>query len=192
MNSMLEIFANWNFVLLCVAISCCVFVMRKLIDFWVLDNPRIPLNKQSRVWRELVLPFLPIAISIAFASSPASNSFPYPEVLTTWAGKFLFIVSSGLLSPLVYRVITGLLNNNIQLPENVGGMMPTPINIAPPTNVNIIGATIQDPNAGITPPAVAPAPDNFSGHSHGGETVIIPPSPSTITVEPIVHQDEKK
>lgn len=185
MSEMLSIFVTWQFILLCIGISTATFFFRKLIDFFILENPKVPANKHSRMWRELILPFTPIIIGIAFGASSLGDEYPYPEALSTWSGKFLFAASAGMLSPIVYRVITSLLRNTIQLPD-VGGFSPSvpPINIAPPQNLNIIGGTIQE--APIVIPNMVeqpePAPEPRDGLSGG--TTIVAPSPSIITVEP--------
>ncbi len=196
MQEMLAIFLTWQFILLCIALSCATFIFRKLVDFFILENPKIPVGKHSRVWRDLVLPFTPIFLGMAFGASPASNTFPFPEALSEWTSRFLFCACAGMLSPLVYRVITALLRTNVQLPDNVNEMLnkipSQPINIASPNNLNIVGGTIQDANpgiplvvsAGVHPNAVSepevkahePEPIPQSG----GTTIIVPANANII------------
>lgn len=116
MNEIVNIFITWQFVILCVSISCGTLIFRKLIDFFILENPKIPANTHSRIWRELILPFTPIFIGIGFGA--LQIPFPYPEALSNGTSKFLFASSAGMLAPIVYRVIVAIFRSQIQLPNS--------------------------------------------------------------------------
>jgi len=106
MTEFLSIFLTWQFLVLCVGIAAITFVIRTIIEYFILNNPRMPGNSQSRFWRDLALVILPIGLGILFAVF--GKSFPYPEAISEPYSKFLFSSSAGLLSPTLYRVIKAL------------------------------------------------------------------------------------
>lgn len=106
MTEFLSIFITWQFLVLCVGIAAITFVIRTTIEFFILNNPRMPGNSQSKFWREFFLVILPIVLGFLFAIF--GNSFPYPEPILDPYSKFLFGSAAGLLSPTLYRVIKAL------------------------------------------------------------------------------------
>lgn len=107
MNELLSIYLTWQFVVLCGGIAAITFLIRTTIEYFILNNPRLPGNSQSRFWRDFALVILPILLGILFAIF--GKSFPYPTPLNEPYSKFLFSSSAGLLSPTLYRVIKALL-----------------------------------------------------------------------------------
>ena len=107
MDEFLSIFVTWQFLILCIGISAATFIIRTIIEFFILNNPKLPGNSQSRFWRDLVLVLLPLVLGIVFDF--VAKSFPYPDAIVDPYSKFLICISAGLLSTTVYRVIRALL-----------------------------------------------------------------------------------
>ncbi len=111
MNEFLSIFLTWQFLVLCVGIAAITFVIRTLIEYMILNNPKMPGTSQSRFWRDFVLVVLPIVLGMLFPF--VSSDLSYPALVQDNASKFLFSASAGLLSPTLYRVIKALLWKNV-------------------------------------------------------------------------------
>jgi hypothetical protein len=130
MNDLLSIFITWQFLVLCVGIAAVTFVFRTTIEYFILNNPRMPGNSHSRFWRDFILVIFPIFVGVLFAF--VAKSFPYPQAIYEPYARILFTASAGLLSPTAYRVIKALLW------RNAGGEQPQqpPYNPFFPQNPN--------------------------------------------------------
>lgn len=120
MDTMLQALLSWQFLLFCLAIAAITFVVRKIAEY-ALDNPKIPtgkMTKTSRLWKELILPILPVLMG-PFAGFLAKQ-YPYPEGLQTVSGRLIFGLVAGLLSGLVYRVINSFLTSKLSIVEQSG------------------------------------------------------------------------
>lgn len=114
MDALLAVFISWQFLFFCLGIAALTFVFRKLLEFTILDNPSLPGNRNSRVWRELILPILPVIFG-GFAGYLA-KMYPYPMGLVNSSyGRISFGLVAGLLSGLIYRVIFAILRAKITL-----------------------------------------------------------------------------
>lgn len=112
MDELLKIFLSWQFMIFCLGLAAVGFIMRKIVEYTVLDNPRMPGNKNSMIWRTLILPIAPV-ITGAVAGYLAKN-YPYPDGLgASEYGRISFGLVAGLLSGLVYRVINEILKSKI-------------------------------------------------------------------------------
>jgi len=144
MNEFLSIFITWQFLVLCIGIAAVTFVFRTIIEFVILDNPRMPGNRTSKFWRDVVLVILPILLGATFAI--VDTSFPYPAVISESYSKFLFSSSAGLLSPTLYRVIKALLWKNTTVVND----RPAPFYFPTDPNVQVIDPVTQtDPITGL-------------------------------------------
>jgi hypothetical protein len=106
---MLQALLSWQFLLYCLSIAAIIFVVRKVVEY-ALDNPKIPtgkMNKKSKFWRELILPILPVVIGPLGAL--LAKQYPYPEGLSSLSGRLAFGLVAGLLSGLVYRLVSSFL-----------------------------------------------------------------------------------
>jgi len=109
MDTMLAALLSWQFLIYCLAIAAIIFVIRKVVEY-VLDNPKIPtgkMNKKSKLWRDLILPILPVVMGPL--STLIATQYPYPEGLSTVSGRLAFGLVAGLLSGLVYRLVSAFL-----------------------------------------------------------------------------------
>jgi hypothetical protein len=113
MDTGLEALLSWQFLLFCLSIAAITFVIRKIFEFVVLDNPKMPGNRTSRLWTELLLPIGPVFTGAAVAFF--AKQYPYPSGISSASGRILFGLVAGLLSGLIYRVIRGMLKSKIQV-----------------------------------------------------------------------------
>lgn len=111
----LSTFTSWQFMFLTLGIAGITFVLRKLIEYFILENPNMPGDKKSKIWTALVLPIAPMVIGLIFGC--LVSGYPYPEGITHISARITLGIVAGLLSGSVYRVIKELLNK--QLPEQV-------------------------------------------------------------------------
>lgn len=111
MDAGLEALLSWQFLLFCLGIAAITFVIRKIVEFTILDNPKMPGNRFSKIWRNLLLPIGPVFTGLIV--SFFATGYPYPSGIDSVSGRLLFGLVAGFLSGLVYRVITGMLKNKI-------------------------------------------------------------------------------
>jgi len=93
----------WQFGLLALAISAITFLFRKVLEFFVIQNPKVPLTKTSLFWRDLFLPILPILIGGFFGYF--ITSYPYPAGINDISSRILFGLVGGMMSGTIYRII---------------------------------------------------------------------------------------
>ena len=109
MDAVLQALLSWQFVLFCLAISAIVFVVRKFVEY-AMEN-WASVAKESKLWKELILPILPIMLGTVCAL--LAKRYPYPDGLTTISARMAFGLVAGLLSGLVYRVVKGTLTSKL-------------------------------------------------------------------------------
>ncbi len=107
MDNILNNLLTVQFIIFCLSLSAITFVIRKLVEFYVLDNPKMPGSKTSKFWTSLFLPIAPIVNGALFGAY--MTQFPYPDGITSFGSRVLFGLMAGLVSAHVYRVIKGLL-----------------------------------------------------------------------------------
>lgn len=93
----------WQFGLLALAISAITSVLKKGIEFLVLSNPNVPLDKKSLFWRDVFLPIAPIVNGALFGYF--IKSFPYPPVINDISSRVLFGLVAGMFSGVIYRML---------------------------------------------------------------------------------------
>jgi len=96
----LNLLISWQFLFLSLAISALVYTIRLIIEIL------FKLEKE-RIWRELILPIMPIVIGGLFAGFIVD--FDYPEMITCLSTKIIFGSVAGLLSAQIYKIIKGTL-----------------------------------------------------------------------------------
>ncbi len=70
--------------------------------------------KNSKLWKELILPVLPVLLGPTAAY--LAKTYPYPGGLTSGSARVAFGLVAGLLSGLVYRVLKSALGYKIKNP----------------------------------------------------------------------------
>lgn len=138
MNEFLAVFLTWQFVLLCLGIAAVTFLVRTLVEYFVLDNPNMPGNSKSRFWRDVFLVMFPVILGIAFPW--IGKSFPYPLQIHDPYSKILFCSVAGFFSPTLYRVIKAMLWKEVS-PDPQPSVFPVVNQVVVPG----INAPSQDP-----------------------------------------------
>lgn len=128
MDTILEGFLSWQFLSFCLAIGAVVFVVRVLVEYamenwWPLKSWTAA-NKNSKLWRELILPILPIALGVTAAL--LAKQYPYPEGFTTTSGRLTFGLVSGFTSGLIVRLYKSFLTSKIsEFGQKIVSMSPS-------------------------------------------------------------------
>lgn len=102
MDTVFQALVSWQFVLFCLGVAAVTFILRKCIEFFVLDNPKMPGTRSSKFWTELVLPTFPVVFGCL--TGLLATQYPYPETLQSAGGRMTFGLVAGLFSGLIYRV----------------------------------------------------------------------------------------
>jgi len=109
MDTVFQALISWQFVLFCLGVAAITFVLRKLIEFFILDNPKMPGTRTSKFWTDLVLPTFPVLFGCLVGL--LGKQYPYPETLNSTSGRVLFGMVAGLFSGLIYRVVKSFLSS---------------------------------------------------------------------------------
>ncbi len=129
MDTALQALLSYQFILFCLGLAAITYVLRLVVQFFVLDNPKLPGTRASALWKELLLPIAPV-VNGALLGWLVKTSL-YPEVVTGTAGRVFFGLVAGLLSGLVYRVVWGMIKS--KLPSGVIGVV---VSDSPPELTN--------------------------------------------------------
>ena len=114
MNEIINVFLSLGFVFACLSIVSITAIIRQFVEFF-LDKPWFPGSKFSVIYREILLPILPLILGII--AGVTIEKYPYPTELIGSGGRVIFWIVAGLLSGLIYKMIKGALVK--QLPEEV-------------------------------------------------------------------------
>jgi hypothetical protein len=110
MDPILQAFLNWQMLTFGVAVASVMFVLRKIVEFLIVNYFSQP--KETKLWNDLLLPILPVILGSS--GSLIFKTFPYPDGLSSTGSRFIFGLVAGLLSTLFYRVIKSMLNQKIK------------------------------------------------------------------------------
>jgi hypothetical protein len=111
MDTVFQALVSWQFVLFCLGIAAVTFVLRKAIEFFVLDNPKMPGTRASKFWNEFLLPVFPVVFGCLVGLF--AKQYPYPDSLTSTSSHLTFGLVAGLFSGLVYRVAKAFLASKL-------------------------------------------------------------------------------
>lgn len=111
MDTILQGFLTWQFLVFALAIGAVVFVIRQLIEYWM--TAWWPLkgwkaaNPDAKLWRELILPILPVNLGLAAAL--LATNYPYPEGFGSTAGRIGWGLVAGFTSGMFVRLYKSFL-----------------------------------------------------------------------------------
>lgn len=142
MNELISFFCNVNFILLSLGIYFATLTVRTILEYLILRNPNFPGNPKSPFWTQLFLPLFPIILG---ASLPFFTSSIYPAMITGELLRGLFGLVAGGVSTTLYRVITGLLFKQVDLPPPPAVFDTTNFPSSTTVVVNNVPAAPQDP-----------------------------------------------
>jgi hypothetical protein len=103
---MFQALFSWQFLLFCLAIAAIIFVIRRFAEY-AMEN-WASAAKESKLWKELILPILPVLIGPVAAFF--AKKYPFPDGLNSISARIAFGLVAGLLSGLVYRVLKSMLS----------------------------------------------------------------------------------
>lgn len=103
-----------------------MLVIRKTVEFFWKNAPT------SKLWNNLILVLLPILLGGGVGA--IFKTYPYGAEMTSLGDHVVFGVVAGLVSGLLFKVIKGLLGNQIQNMVNSLSTQPTPTPVLPPSN----------------------------------------------------------
>jgi uncharacterized protein YacL len=98
------IFVNKEFLLLSLAIAIITEFIRRIVDHTLNFFNK---NKDSKFWRDVVLPSLPIIIGLLFAYF--AIKYPYPQGLDITSGRFVYCAVAGAASGIIYRIVKSII-----------------------------------------------------------------------------------
>lgn len=119
MDTALQALLSWQFVLLCLGLSAITHVFRLIVQFFILDNPKIPANRTSIFWRSVILPAFPFILGLIIGAFIKNGI--YPDGIVVTAARMNLGLVAGLLSGLVYKVVTELIKS--KMPSEVNQVM---------------------------------------------------------------------
>jgi hypothetical protein len=114
MDQMLSTLFSWQFLILSFGLYAITTVIRRIVEF-VLDNPKVPASKTSKLWTELLLPVGPILNGALVGW--LVKSFPYPEGISSTSGRVFFGLVAGFFSAKMYRILKSFIKS--KLPDNL-------------------------------------------------------------------------
>jgi len=114
MDTILQAFLSWQFLAFSLSIGAIIYVIRQVVEYamihwWPLKQWKAA-NKQSKVWRALILPILPILLG---GASFFITTYPYPEGFNTSAGRLAFGLVAGFTSGMFVRLYNSFLASSI-------------------------------------------------------------------------------
>lgn len=116
MAQVIEALFSLQFVLFCLGVSAIVEIFRRLVDFFILDNPNIKANRTSKFWRSVVLPSAPVIIGLIITLF--ATEYPYPEMLTSKSSQLIFGLVGGGFSTLAYKAVRAFFKKFIRKQNN--------------------------------------------------------------------------
>lgn len=143
-NVLLALF-TWQFLMFCIAVFAITIVIRRIVEYALANNKFFA--KESKLWRDVILPTLPVFVGIVFAV--IAKKYPYPVDMSATSARVSWGLAGGLLSGLGYRVVNSFIvafitskvpnaqiNDPNILPDPVSSVVttiPVPQNVANPT-----------------------------------------------------------
>lgn len=131
-------------------------MIRTIVDYAIMDNPHLPGSRNSRLWRSLILPLMPIMLGVGFYFISDKFPYTYPDGVNTYTAKFVFCLAAAALSSVVFKVVKELLLANINQPN---------FNTYPPY-INISQSPYSMPNP-VLPPPYNPNTPQIINNGHG-------------------------
>jgi hypothetical protein len=116
MDTIFQALFSWQFLLFCLAIAAVLFIIRRIFEY-LMETRHID-ARNSKLWKDLILPVLPVVLGPTAAYF--AKAYPYPAGLNDGSSRVAFGLVAGLLSGLVYRVLKSALGHRIKHPESAG------------------------------------------------------------------------
>lgn len=143
MDTVLQAFLTWQFLFFCIAIGAVVFVLRQIAEY-VITNWTFA-SKESKLWRDLVLPISPILLGSVGAV--LLKQYPYPAEIVSAGGRFVFGLVAGFSSSFIVRMYTAFLQDKIsELSVKLTGLNPKDtVNVTNMKSDTTVSVDVNDP-----------------------------------------------
>jgi hypothetical protein len=123
-NIDLSTFINWQTPVLCLGVYILVFVVRHVVDTLL----KIGGHPNNLVWREMILPIMPVLMGVAIVL--VMPMFPYPKPFDSSTGSLIIYgMICGFFSSVVYRIFKAAIAKKW---PSVAGHLPEATKTAPP------------------------------------------------------------
>lgn len=115
MDTILHAFLSWQFLFFCIALGAAVFVIRQVVEYamenwWPLKGWAAA-NSKAKVWRDLILPIMPIILGQVAAL--VAHQYPYPEGFSSVSGRVVFGLVAGFSSGLIVKLYKSFLASTV-------------------------------------------------------------------------------
>lgn len=107
MNSSIEAILSLPFLFFCLSIFAISGIIKQIVGYFVKTDHK----KFMKIWKELILPILPMFVGLLLA---LIKEYPYPDGWESSSSRFIFGLVAGLSSGLVYRVIKSFLSSKLK------------------------------------------------------------------------------
>ena len=129
MDTVLQAFLTWQFLFFCLAIGAVVFVIRQVVEYWMENGWPLKqwaaANKDSKLWRGLLLPILPIFLGLA--GGLLAKGYAYPEGFNSTSARVAFGLVAGFTSGIVVRLFNTFLSDKVsEFKSNIQNRMSPP------------------------------------------------------------------
>lgn len=115
MDTLLQAFLSWQFLFFCLAIGAVIFVIRQVVEYgmenWWPLKQWTAAHRDAKLWRNLILPILPILLGQGAAL--LAKGYPYPEGFSSTSGRVVFGLVAGFTSGLVVRLFRSFLGDKV-------------------------------------------------------------------------------
>lgn len=109
MDSILQAFLSLSFIFLALCISAITFIIRKIVEY-LLETHTVN-GLESKLWKGLVLPILPLIIGSLAA---LFKNYIYPTGFGSASGRFVFGIVAGMFAGLVYKMVNEMMGEKIR------------------------------------------------------------------------------
>lgn len=111
MDTILQAFLSWQFLAFALAVGAVVFVIRQFFEYWMATwwplKDWAAANKESKLWRGLILPILPVILGQVGAL--LAVNYPYPEGFGSTSGRLVWGLVAGFTSGMFVRLYRSFL-----------------------------------------------------------------------------------
>lgn len=158
MDSILQAFLSLSFIFLALSISGITFIIRKIVEYLLETHTTNGL--QSKLWKGLILPILPLIIGSLAA---LFKNYTYPAGFNSGSGRFIFGIVAGMFAGLVYKMLNEMIGEKIRavmasrLPDGI--VVPPAVIAKAASNAANVAAEVATTKAESTATTAAVAAD---------------------------------
>jgi hypothetical protein len=104
---LLSLVFSWQFLFMSLAVAALIYAIRLLVEnIWKTIS-------ENKIWRDAILPIMPIVLGGFIGLMAKQFPFPFPEGLTSASARIIFGIVAGLLSAQVYKIIKAMIDKKV-------------------------------------------------------------------------------